>query len=527
MNNGANQPYQNQPVQGNPPRQYPPQSGYPQKQRPNGGYRPKKKKNRGIGWQLFKLLLILLLLGAAGAGIYAGKTYIDVAPYTSVFLDGVTVDGIDLGGMTWEEGTAAVNKQISEELDSWYIRLKNENGYYPDITAETLGISSDPTDALEAAWAVGHTADDNGRVTIFDLKDDIVAAQSGTYSFSSVDYNADTSVIDTILAQLETAAYVAPQDAAMLSFNPDSSSEPFTFQEEVVGRKLKTDTLKAEILDMITNFQSGELTLETETIQPNVTLADIEPYYTLLCRATTPIDSSSSDARNENIRIAFSKINGLELEDGDKFSFNSVVGRRTQTNGFLFAYEYNYGDLVWGIGGGVCQSSTTVYLAAMKSGMTLVKHTAHSQKVSYTDLGLDATVSDTVGAERDMVFRNDSGSTIYIAAHVITDPSNKKRLLCEVRIYGMDLGDISYDLQTEIVQVLEPSSTPTYIDDDDAKYVTYTDEIYSYSDAAEGYVVDTYRITLQNGTEISREKLARSTYPARAAKIYQGVTPRY
>ncbi len=520
------QPPQNQPDPRYRREPYTPQGGRPYGGAPNGGYKPKQRKRRGFAWQMFKFFLVLLLVAGVGAGIYVGKAYLDVVPYTSVFMDGVTVDGINLGGMTWEEGNAAVRKQITDKLGSWYVRLKNENGTYPDITAKTLGISRDPAEALETAWAVGHETSATDRKTIFELQQEIVTARDTEYGFSSVEYNADLSVIDTILASLEKGAYIQPQDAKLLRFNPDSTTEPFEFQEEVIGRRLNTDAIKAEIMEMVNSFESGEVLLQTETLYPEITVADLGKYYTLRGMAVTPIDSSSTEARNENIRIAFSKINGYILNNGSKFTFNGVVGRRTLENGFYRAFEYNYGEIVLGIGGGVCQASTTVYLAAMKAGMELVSHTAHSMKVSYTDLGMDATVSDTIGAERDMAFRNNSGGQIFIAARVTTDPANKKRLRCEVRVYGVDLGKISYDFETVVVEVLQPPLDPIYIDDTDAKHVTYVDEVYPYSDATVGYVVDTYLVTLDNGVKVGSEKITRSTYPARAQKFWRGIYTR-
>jgi len=534
MNNNGYQPNRNQPVQGNQRRPYPPQNIRPQNGGPNANYPnpnyrpPKQKKKRGFTWQLVKFLLVLIVIAAIGAGIYVGKTYMDVTPYTTVFLDGVTVDGIDLGGMTWEEGNTAVRSQIIEKLGSWYIRLRTANGDYKDITAETLNITRDPADALEAAWAVGHDTSTTNRKTIFELQQDIVKSSARENSFSSVQYDADTSEIDTILSKVVNAAYIEPQDARMDRFQPDSVSEPFTYIPEVVGRQIKdADALREKIIGMVDAFESGEVLIEMEPLYPSQTVAELEnKYYTLRSRAVTPIDTSSTDARNENIELAFAKINGQIINDGAPFSFNGIVGKRSQTNGFLRAYEYNYGDLVWGFGGGVCQASTTVYLAAMNAGMTLEKHTAHSQKVSYTDLGLDATVSDTTGREKDMAFRNNSGGQIFIAAHLLPDPANKKRKICEVRIYGMALGDISYNMEAQIVKVLDPPIDPVYKEDTDAKYVTFTDEYKIVSQAAEGYVVDTYLVTLQNGAEIARERITTSTYAARAQKIYTGVTVR-
>ncbi|HPS81838.1 MAG TPA: G5 domain-containing protein, partial [Candidatus Limiplasma sp.] len=135
-------------------------------------------------------------------------------------------------------------------------------------------------------------------------------------------------------------------------------------------------------------------------------------------------------------------------------------------------------------------------------------------------------VSDTRGHEIDFIFRNNSGSKIFLAAHVITDPSNSKRLLCEVRVYGKSLGDIQYQLETEVVEKLPMPTEPEYIQDTKAKYVTYVDEEKTVIEASEGYVVDTYLVTIQNGVQTSRTKIARSTYKNRAARIYVGVTPR-
>ncbi|MDD3214614.1 MAG: VanW family protein [Eubacteriales bacterium] len=490
-----------------------------------GNGRPRKK--RSFKWQLVKLLLVLLVLAAAAGGIYVWKTQADVRPYTSIFLDNVYVDGIDLAGMTWEQGNAAVYQQINDHISSWYVRLKNEAGEYKDITAQSLGISRDPSAALEAAWAIGHDTSTTERKTIFELKSEIDAASQTTNNFSSVEQNGDTTQIDEILNTLAKAAYVAPQDAAVLSFNPDNTSNPFTFQNEVVGKELNVEALREQILSMVETFTTGEVLIKPDDVQPSETVADLQKYYSLRFRAVTPIDSHSTEARNDNIRVAFSKINGLVIEDGSKFSFNKVVGKRNQANGFYSAYEYNYGELVTGWGGGVCQASTTVYLAAVQAGMKITDHTAHSTPVSYTDMGKDATVSDTKGHEVDFGFKNVSGSKIYLTAHVITDPSNSRRYLCEVRIYGLNMGGTSYTLETEIIEKLPKPSEPEIIEDTKAKYVTYTDEEKTVIEASEGYVVDTYLCTYVDGVQTDRSKIATSTYKNRAARIYVGVTPRF
>ena len=492
-----------------------------------GGPRmPAPKKPHSLKWQLIKVLIALVVLAAGAAGLYVWKTQADVRPYTAVFLDNVYVDGINLQGMTWEEANNAVHGQIDGKLNSWYVRLRSPAGEYKDITAQMLGISRDPTQALEQAWAIGHDTNAADRKDIFELKEEIERAKTTTNEFSSVEQSGDTTAIDSILVMLEKAAYVAPQDAQIISFDPDNTSQPFTFQNEVMGKQLDVDAIKEQILTMVETFQSGEVLVQPTDVPPAITLEQLRQFYTLRFRAVTPIDAHSTEERNENIRVAFSKINGMVLNDGDKFSFNKVVGRRTQDNGFLQAFEYSYGELTPGWGGGVCQASTTVYLAAVQAGMKIVDHTSHSTSVSYTSMGEDATVSDTRGHEIDFAFRNNSGSKIFLSAHVLNDPSNRSRFLCEVRVYGKALGTTSYKLETEVVEKLEMPTEPEYVEDTKAKYVTFTDEEKTVIEASEGYVVDTYLVTLVDGQQTARSKIARSVYKNRAARIYVGVTPR-
>ena len=498
-----------------PPQQQP--AGKKSKKQP-----PKKqRKKRSLKWQFFKLLLILVLLGVACGAGYVWKAESDVKPYQNVFLDNISVDGIDLSGKTWEEGSQLVWNQINQKQNGWYVRLRNAYGDYKDITAQTLGISFDPTAALQQAWAIGH----NDQMNAFELRNEIEWAKSTANAFSSAEHSADTTPIDTILATLEQAAYRAPSDAYIISFNPDDADNPFTYQPEVYGQRLDTSAIREQILSMVNNLQSGEILLQTELIYPNVTVDQLAQTVALRNRSVTSISTSSTEDRTENIRIAFAKINGTILDNGEKFSFNKTVGRRTMENGFLPAIEYAYGLQTMGWGGGVCQASTTMYLAAVQSGMTIVKREPHSMAVNYTELGMDATVSDTIGREIDFVFQNDTGSPVYIAAHVIKSPSSKKRLLCEIRIYGQSLGDLSYKLEAETREVIPKPLTPTMKEDKDGDYVTYVDETHII-EGREGYIVDAYLVTYQNGHAIARDQITTDEYPCKADTIYTGAKKR-
>ena len=133
-------PGQAQPVQPQKRRASPPPRGPqpPRTPRDAGGKGKRPRKKRSLKWQLIKVLLVLILLAGAGVYGYIWKIQSDVRPYLNVFLDNVSVDGIDLSGLTWAEGSQLVWDHVNQKQNGWYVRLRNTNGQYKDITAQTL-----------------------------------------------------------------------------------------------------------------------------------------------------------------------------------------------------------------------------------------------------------------------------------------------------------------------------------------------------------------------------------------------------
>ena len=121
---------------------------------------------------------------------------------------------------------------------------------------------------------------------------------------------------------------------------------------------------------------------------------------------------SGSAARRYNVALAAKRISGVTVFPGEEFSFNGVVGKRTAQNGFKEAVVITNGEYAKGVGGGVCQVSTTLYNAVLLAGLTVKTAAAHSLKPSYVLPGFDAMVSDYT----DFVFRNDLDCPIYISA---------------------------------------------------------------------------------------------------------------
>ena len=468
---------------------------------------PKKKKDHhGIN-----AVLIILLVAALGTGGYFAVTNYQhtkkisekVEPYNELFCPGVYVDGIHLGGMTYEQAMNSVQSQIQQRHDAWKVSLNYNGAKVIEINADMLQFNVDPTDVLAQAWQQGHSGDQEQRY------DEMSRLEKEPYQAFTAKPEGNTGIIDQKLAQIKAAIDTPAVNAEMTGFDW-SLIYPFIFTDESYGRSLDTEPIKERLYQMASTMESGELTLEPERLIPSVTKADLMKHYKLRSDVYTPIDRHSSENRNNNIKRAFELINGYKLEPGRTFSFNKVVGERTESRGFYEAVEYVYDEHVIGIGGGVCQASTTVYQAAVCAGLQIQNRVPHSDSVSYCEYGKDATVYWFKGGKKiDFTFKNNTDQDIYILALVQTDPQNKKRLIARVIIYGEDMGDTRYELETVEVETLPCLLQP--------RYVSSKEET---AKAKEGHVVDSYRVEYTNGAETDRIKLFRDTYDPKPEKIY-------
>ncbi len=129
-----------------------------------------------------------------------------------------------------------------------------------------------------------------------------------------------------------------------------------------------------------------------------------------VAEATTNIIDKGENRVN-NILLACQKISGIKLSAEEEFSFNKTTGRKTAKNGYKSAPILVDGEKSYGIGGGVCQVSTTIYMAAKSGGFEITEHHNHSESVAYAPEGMDATV---VYGFKDFRFRNNTENDIYI-----------------------------------------------------------------------------------------------------------------
>ena len=485
------------------------------------GYRapqPGKPVRQGMSREA-RALLILLILAILAGGIYIGvrlrqqheeqeKLAAEVNRYSQVFVPGLYVDGIHLGGMTAQEGIDAVVNQITSREGGWSLQLLYQDHLFYTLHYDDLNVSTD----IASVYALLQSLYQKGKLgTLEERKAEIDAlALQPSYAFTTQSDMTDER-LDSILEQIRQQLTYDPVDAYLAYFSPDLK-DPFIIQEEVYGSTLDVADIKKEILEMAAEGKSGVLEITPTRVAPAVTKADVRMQVALRSKATTPISSSSTADRNSNIRTAFSRINGKTLGPGEKLSFNKVTLDRTLSNGYKYAIEYELGREKIGVGGGVCQASTTLYLAALKSNLEIVKRTSHSDPVSYTTFGQDATV---VYGSLDLVIRNTAEGTVYITARVNEVKKNKYE--CEVCIYGPALEEgVSYDLRTETVEILPVTDPDKYEKDYDHTYVTYKDEApYLLRKARDGMINETYLQKYVNGSLVSETRVSRDECKAR------------
>lgn len=230
------------------------------------------------------------------------------------------------------------------------------------------------------------------------------------------------------------------------------------------GCKIDKNKLFNNIINNLTNNKSV-LYLEKLEVFPDILYNDILKYSVLRSEFVTNFKNSSLERKN-NIKIALKSLDGIILKPNEVFSFNNIVGVRTEENGYKNAKIISKGKFIDSVGGGVCQVSTTLYNCALLSGLEIIEVNSHSLKVSYIEPGFDSMVN--MGCS-DLKFKNNTDYPIIITTSSVDD-------LCKVVIYGIK-NNCKYERISEYIEnekldnnIIQPSSVAQ------AKIVIYKEE---------------------------------------------------
>ena len=422
-------------------------------------------------------------------------------------LEGVTINGVSVGGMTVEQAKAAVQPTLDAKQKD--LKVEVTFGEHTEtFSGETIATNSDLDEAIDLAFAL--VRDDTGY--------DSVSREVERIKSEGMDFPVRLTFDETALQQAVNAfadAHETEPQNASVSYNKDENDIDFT--ADVPGRTVNREALFSALLDA----EGGE-TLEAPftEVPAEVTLKDIQQKYVLRGTQTTNYAySGSSKNRRKNIEKGAAMLTGTILHPDEEFSMNKCLGVRNKANGWYLAGAYNSGDTVQEYGGGVCQISTTLYNAALKADMTITNRRNHSMPVHYISMGLDATIN-SVGNIIDFKFKNSSKEDILIIAR--TDGKN-----LTVEVWGIPIiedSDGKYDEiripDTKKLKTLKPTGEKETIVDP-TKPVGYRKEDKKRRD---GSIWQSYIEYYLNGVLIEggRKELATSTYKAFSGSIIVG-----
>jgi vancomycin resistance protein YoaR len=241
---------------------------------------------------------------------------------------------------------------------------------------------------------------------------------------------------------------------------------------------------------------SPELSVPVGEWPADRTTADLEGYGVQQAMASfyTDVAGGNPDRAN-NIKLGSASINGTLMAPGEIFSFSDTVGRITREKGYRDAPIIVGDELVPGLGGGLCQVSTTLYNAVLYANLDIIERHNHSMSISYIPLGRDATVA--IGS-LDLKFKNNRDHYIIIGAEL-----NNLRLT--FRIFGPPM-DEKVEIISSDYQQIAPSVQYEY---SEALPSGATEIV---KPGISGFYITTWRIVYMDEQEISREMLGRDYY---------------
>lgn len=465
----------------------------------NGKRAKASKKAANKQRKIMLLIAAFVVVASAAVAAYSISINDIVKQWDTKIYPGVTVQGIDLGGMTKEEAENKLVETFETAIGKKKLSIIIGDKQYELIYSDIIP-NYDVDGAVEQAYNVGK---ENGILKKYmTIKNGDSKKNNITLGFS---YDEDK-----LKAYEEKLQKDVTQSAKDATISIDKGN--IIVKPETVGKTISLEVLDQKLKENINGDidSINEVTVEAETAKPRVTKEDLSKVKGVMGSFSSSY-ATSAPGRSKNIEIATSAINGTVVMPGEIFSFNDIVGPRTIERGYQEAGTYVGNKVEPGIGGGICQVSTTIYRAVMKANLRSVERTNHSMVVGYAEPGLDATVSY---GYLDYKFKNTYDFPIYIqgstAGKVMT-----------YNIYGdpSALNGKTYNMINEVLETIPPE---TKIVPDNT--LPEGKEV-SEGVGMTGYKARSYQITYEKGVEINREVVSTDNYASVGIVIKKGTQP--
>lgn len=441
---------------------------------------------------------------------------------------GVYIKGVNVSGLTKDEAKKLVQENLDLELNDHLILKYKNYEYYVEI--EQFEAKFDVEASVDLVYHIGRS----GKV-VKDIKDYVAVLMTKIDVDPVLTYNKEalTSYIETIEAQLpdqlEQSSYYIDDDKVIITNGKNGAKIYIDELEQTIFEAMQDISYKNTLIDIPTyteypdkinvqaihddvyrEVQNAYFTTEPRMVyaqvtgidfnvqdvenaiaenpnvdeyavsltftQPEITVNDLgmDPFPDMLATYSTKYINNPD--RTTNLRLASNKINGTVIMPGETFSFNKVVGRRTAAAGYKEAAIFSDGQVTDGLGGGICQITSTLYNSVVFANLEITSRRNHMFVPSYVTGGRDATV---VYGSTDFRFKNSRSYPIKIISSV-------EGGVATVSIYGYkNENDPEYEISIETSLVKTTSTSLVY---------------------------DAYKVYKQNGVVVNREKMSRDTY---------------
>ena len=475
-------------------------------------------------------------------------------------LDKVSIMGVDVGGLTVQEAEKSIKEVVNNKLEEELILKKDD--FETSLNANQINAAFDVEAAINKAYNIGRDGNivtNNygilstmlfGRNIECDLNyneeslsnkvEDISSKLPGSVVQNSYYIEDDELIIvkgseglkikedelrqeiinkihevnklyDIItipteevepeeinLEKIRNEIYKEPQDAYV-------SKNPTTVHTHVNGVDFAVPIEEAKKL---LSEDKEEYVIPLKITPAEKTIEDLgeEAFPDELAEYTTIYDSSNKN-RSNNLSISAKKINGTIIMPGETFSYNQTVGERTIAAGYKEAGAYAGGRVVQDVGGGICQTSSTLYNAVLLANLEIVDRSNHQFLTSYVEPSRDATVA---WVSIDFKFKNNRTYPIKIVA-------SAKNGVCKMAIYGIE-EETEYEV---VIQSVVKSYLPYSTKYEDDATLEEGKEIVEQSGYT-GCTSESYRILKLNGEVVSKTLLSKDTYDPMTRIIRRG-----
>ncbi len=465
---------------------------------------------------LIVALVVVLILLLAGVGTTAEQREANLVE-NGHFINGVSIEGVDLSGQTMEQALANETLQSkAQQLEAGFSYAFTAGSNQYNYGAAELGITSSLQQTLEDAMKYGQLADDGET-----LREQQMQAKQSGYDFK-LGMHADEAVVLEKVTALKPSLDKLPQDAT-LNIRDDVQGEGrFEYIDAVTGVDIDAAAFAKLLCEKINSGDYGAVEAPAIITNPKIGLEALKANTKQISSYSSEFKGSGLDNadRVTNIRILAGIVNGTVIEPGETWSINDAAGPRDEetakTVGWAFAPGIADGNYRMEVGGGVCQVSSTLYNAAIRAELTIVDRRPHSWPSNYIPKGLDATIS-TGGP--DLKLSNPYGMPIYL--ETVLDEENKT---LTVNIYGPPL-TLGYTIEFENVLVataLAPETIYHYnaTATPDGEPIDAGKEI-AVKLKHDGQTWDVYKLYKDaDGNVVKREQFTHNVYKVVQGEIY-------